>query len=53
VGEFFETITDVWESMTVELKELIDIYEFRDRLVIRVEGFDDKAEAFKAAGLTE
>jgi ketosteroid isomerase-like protein len=79
--EFFELITDVWESMTVEFKETIevpdgrilaierwrvrgrdgieidteltDIYAFRDGLIVRVDGFRDKAEALKATGLRE
>ena len=33
--------------------QLIDIYEFRDGMLIRTEGLTDKAEAFKAVGLSE
>lgn len=79
--EFFETITDVWDSLTVEVEEmieapdgrlvavenwrargrdgieintrLVDVYAFRDGLVIRGDGFRDKAEALEAVGLTE
>ena len=32
---------------------LIDVYSFREGLVVRVEGFRDKAEALEAAGLSE
>jgi ketosteroid isomerase-like protein len=80
VTGFFETITDVWESLTVELEEvidkgdrviavenwrargregieintrLVDVYRFRDGLVVRAEGFRDKEEALEAAGLSE
>jgi ketosteroid isomerase-like protein len=80
VKEFLETISNAWETLTVELEEtieegdrvlavenwrargrdgieiktrLIDVYTFRDGLVVRVDGFRDKAEAREAAGLTE
>jgi ketosteroid isomerase-like protein len=32
---------------------IFDLYEFRDELVVRVAGFRDKGEAFKAAGLPD
>ena len=32
---------------------LIDVYSFRDGLVVRVDGFRDKAEALEAVGLRE
>jgi ketosteroid isomerase-like protein len=78
---FFEQITETWETVTVEPKEvleapgerlvtserwhlsgrdglgldleLITVYTFRNGLVARIEGFRDKAEALKAAGLSE
>ncbi len=33
--------------------QITDLYEFRDNLVVRVDGFRDKAEGLKAAGLSE
>ena len=33
--------------------EVIDIYAFRDGLIVRVDGFTDKAEALEAVGLSE
>ena len=33
--------------------ELIDVYAFRDGLIVGINGFRDKAEALEAAGLTE
>jgi ketosteroid isomerase-like protein len=79
--EFFELISDVWETMAVEAKriielpegrilavenwhirgrdgieidtELTDLYAFRDGLIIRVDGFRDRAKAFEATGLRE
>jgi ketosteroid isomerase-like protein len=33
--------------------EVTDAYAFRDGLIVRVDGFRDKAEALKAAGLRE
>ena len=78
--EFLKTITDAWETLTVELEEtieegdrvlavenwralgrdgieintrLIDVYTFRDGLVVRIDGFRDKAEALDATGLSE
>jgi ketosteroid isomerase-like protein len=81
VKGFWKTITEVWDSMTVEPKELIeapdgrvvavenwrvrgrdgieidtemtDVYEIRDGFCVRIEGFRDKSEALKAAGLSE
>jgi ketosteroid isomerase-like protein len=78
--EFFELITDVWETMTVEITETIetpdnrilsvelwrvrgrdgieidteltDVYAFRDGLIVRVDGFRDKAKALDAVGLS-
>jgi ketosteroid isomerase-like protein len=78
---YFETISDVWETQTIEPKELIvapdgrvlvvenwrsrgrdgieidtvmtDVYEFRDGLCLRIEGFRVKSEALEAAGLSE
>ena len=34
-------------------RELPTLYTFRDGLIVRVEGFTDRAEALKAAGLSE
>jgi ketosteroid isomerase-like protein len=79
--EFFELITDAWETMTVEFKETIeapdgrivgverwrvrgrdgieidteltDIYTFRDGLIVRGDGFRDKADGLEAAGLSD
>jgi ketosteroid isomerase-like protein len=81
VKEFYEVVTEVWESFTVHPKEIIeapgsrlvvvenwrargrdgieidteltDIYEFRDGLCFRIDGFRTKAEALEAAGLSE
>jgi ketosteroid isomerase-like protein len=33
--------------------QLTDVYAFRDGLIVRIDGFRDKAEALEAAGLTE
>ena len=33
--------------------EVIDVYTFRDGLMVRAEGFLDRAEALEAAGLSE
>jgi ketosteroid isomerase-like protein len=33
--------------------ELVDIYTFRDGLVVRIDGFRDRAEALEAVGLSE
>jgi len=33
--------------------EVTDIYEFRDGLIARIDGFTEKAEALEAAGLSE
>jgi ketosteroid isomerase-like protein len=33
--------------------EVIDVYAFRDGLIVRVDGYRDKAQAFEAAGLRE
>jgi ketosteroid isomerase-like protein len=33
--------------------ELNDLFTFRDGLIVRIEGFRDRAEALEAAGLTE
>jgi len=32
---------------------LVDVYTFRDGLVVRIDGFRDKPEALEAAGLSE
>ena len=78
VRQFFETITDAWETYEVTLKdlidasgdrvvaierweargrqgiefafELIDVYAFRDGLVVRIEGFRDMARALDSVG---
>jgi uncharacterized protein len=79
--EFFDLITDTWETMTVESAEIVeipddrilsvelwrvrgrdgieietkltDVYAFRDGLIVRVDGFREKADALEAAGLSE
>jgi ketosteroid isomerase-like protein len=33
--------------------QITDLYEFRDNLIVRLDGFRDKAEALEAAGLSE
>ncbi len=33
--------------------ELVDVYTFRDGLVVRIDGFRDRAEALEAVGLSE
>jgi ketosteroid isomerase-like protein len=33
--------------------ELIDVYAFRDGLIVRIDGFRDKAKGLEAIGLTE
>jgi hypothetical protein len=33
--------------------ELTDVYAFRDSLIVRVDGFRDKAKALEAVGLSE
>jgi ketosteroid isomerase-like protein len=81
VREFFEALFNTWETVTVELEEIVegggdrvlgveqwhtrgrggievgtkifDLYTFRDGLVVRVDGFLDKAVALRAAGLSE
>jgi hypothetical protein len=32
---------------------VVDVYTFRDGLVVRIDGFRDKKEALEAAGLSE
>jgi ketosteroid isomerase-like protein len=34
-------------------RELPTLFTFRDGLIVRVDGFTDRAEALKAAGLSE
>ena len=79
--EYFETNNDVWQALTVDIKEatdapdnqiiavedwrgrgrdgieieveITDLYAFRDGLIIRVDGFRDRADALQAAGLSE
>jgi ketosteroid isomerase-like protein len=79
--QFLETISDVWETQTIDPAEIIEIaddrvlvverwlrrvrqgiefdielagvYTFRDGLVVRIDGFHNKAEAVKAVGLSE
>jgi ketosteroid isomerase-like protein len=81
VRQFFEAILNTWETVTVELEEVIegaggrvlgveqwhthgregievgtkifDLYTFRDGLIVRGDGFLDRAEALEAAGLKE
>jgi ketosteroid isomerase-like protein len=33
--------------------ELVDVYTFRDGLIVRIDGFRDRAEALEAVGLSE
>ena len=33
--------------------ELIDLFTFRDGLIVRIDGFRDRTEALEAAGLAE
>jgi ketosteroid isomerase-like protein len=33
--------------------EVIDVYAFRDGLIVRIDGFTDRGEALEAAGLSE
>ena len=40
------------DGLEVEV-ELTDVYAFRDGLIIRVDGFRDRADALEAAGLSE
>ena len=40
------------DGITVDFK-LIDVYSFRDGLIVRIDGYLDKAEALEAAGLSE
>ena len=40
------------EGVEVETK-IIDVYAFRDGLIVRVDGFLDRAEALEAVGLRE
>jgi ketosteroid isomerase-like protein len=79
--QFLETISDVWETQTIDPVETIEIasdrvlvverwlrrvrqgiefdielagvYTFRDGLIVRIDGFRNKAEAIKAVGLSE
>ena len=81
VRQFFEAILNTWETVTVDLEEVIegaggrvlgveqwrtrgregievgtkifDLYTFRNGLIVRGDGFLDKAEALQAAGLSE
>jgi ketosteroid isomerase-like protein len=81
VVQFFQSITDILEAVTVEIEEIIeapgdrvlavewwrvrgrdgieveteiiDVYAFRDGLIVRCDGFLDRAEALEAAGLNE
>lgn len=77
--QFLETISDVWDTQTIEPLEIVeadnrvlvverwlrsvrqgiefdieltDVYTFRDGLIVRIDGFTDKAEALEATGLT-
>ena len=40
------------DGIELEL-ELPNLYTFRDGLVVRIDGFTDRAEALRAAGLAE
>jgi ketosteroid isomerase-like protein len=40
------------DGIELEL-ELPNVYTFRDGLIVRIDGFTDKAEAFEAAGLPQ
>ena len=40
------------DGIELEL-ELPNLYTFRDGLIVRIDGFTDKAEALEAAGLRE
>jgi ketosteroid isomerase-like protein len=79
--EFIRLAFEIWETVTVEPKELVeaagervlaierwhnrgrdgieldfeltDVYAFRDRLIVRIDGFLDKAKALEATGLTQ
>jgi ketosteroid isomerase-like protein len=79
--QFFETITEAWESYVVTPEEilaapgdrvlaverwravgrgglkfeleLIDLFTFRDGLIVRIDGFRDRTKALEAAGLAE
>jgi len=48
---------DLWRLRGREgieiVRELPTLYAFRDGLIVRIDGFTDKAEALKAAGLAE
>jgi hypothetical protein len=48
---------DIWrlrgrEGIEIE-RELPTLYTFRDGLIVRIDGFTEKAEALEAAGLSE
>jgi ketosteroid isomerase-like protein len=48
---------DLWhfrgrEGIEID-RELPTLYDFRDGLIVRIDGFTDKAEALEAAGLSE
>jgi ketosteroid isomerase-like protein len=50
-------VVDRWffhgrEGIEIE-RELPTLFTFRDGLIVRIDGFTDKAEAFEAAGLSE
>lgn len=79
--QFFETITEAWESYEVMPEEMLaapgervvavehwhavgrgglkfdleltDVFTSRDGLIVRIDGFRDKAEALEAVGLAE
>ena len=81
VKQFWETISETWDTYVIEDEEIIeapgnrvlvverwrargrqdievdvkltDVYTFRDGLIVRIDGFSDKAEALKAVGLAE
>jgi ketosteroid isomerase-like protein len=80
VKQFFDTITEAWESYVIEIQEAIeappdrvvvverwrargrqgiefdfelnDVYTVRDGVLIRVDGFTDRAAALAAVGLS-
>jgi ketosteroid isomerase-like protein len=79
--EFLLGATEVWETVTIEPKEIIEcgdgrilaidqwqffgrerieieaelptLFSFRDGLIVRIDGFTERAEALEAAGLSE
>jgi ketosteroid isomerase-like protein len=81
VKQFWETISETWDTYVIEDEEIIeapgnrvlvverwrgrgrqgievdvkltDVYTFRDGLIVRIDGFSDKADALKAVGLKE